>query len=95
MCKPHTNHKAKTIVHTQKITKESKHTTKSHQATKEESKVIRTRRTTRQTENNEQNGNKYTSINNYFKYKYTKLSNKKTKWLNGFKESNKKIRPIP
>jgi len=32
----------------------------------------------KQSGNNEQNGNKYKPINNYFKYKWTISSNKKT-----------------
>ena len=31
----------------------------------------------KQSENNEQNGNKYIPMNNYFKYKWTKLSNQR------------------
>ena len=29
--------------------------------------------------------NKYVSINNYFKYKWTKFSSQKAEWLNGYK----------
>ena len=49
--------------------KESEHTTReSHQTTKEQGKRRKEQReTTKQPENNEQNGSKYVSINNYFK----------------------------
>lgn len=51
--------------------KDSKHNTKeSHQTTREErKKIIKEYIETTKTENNEQNGNKYIPINNYFKCK--------------------------
>jgi len=72
--------KQKPIVDTQKIMRrESKYTTiRNHQITKEESKRRKEQRITTKTTRKQQNGNKYTLINNYFKYKWTKCSNQKT-----------------
>ena len=64
--------KQKPIVNVKNIRrKESKHTTiESHQATNGETREEeRDREITQQPENNEQNGNKYIPINNYFKCK--------------------------
>ena len=36
-------------------------------------------------ENNDQNGNKYIPVNNYFKCKWTVCSHQKTEWLSGYK----------
>lgn len=81
------NHKAKLLVNAQKkMSKESKHNTKSHQATRKE-RMRRTkeqRGTTKKPENNEQNGNQFIPINNYFNWKWTKSYNHNTEWLNGF-----------
>lgn len=41
------------------------------------------------TARNQQKGHNYITINNYFKCKWTKFSNQKTEWLNGFKKQNK------
>ena len=74
--------KQKPLLDTQKIVrKEFKQNTKeSHQTTREESKSKRKEQkvTTKQPENNEQNGNKYIPINNYFKCKSTEFFNQKT-----------------
>ena len=82
------------IVNTQKeMKKETKHnTTESYQDTREESKRSRKKQrgTTKQSENNEQNCNKYIPVNNYSKCKWTKFSNQKTQ--NGWIDT--KTKPI-
>ena len=58
------------IIDTQKKRKKPKHNTKdSHQITREESKISvrKLKRIQKQLENNQQNGNKYVPIKNYFK----------------------------
>lgn len=73
--------KQKAIVNTENIMRKvSKHNTKeSHQTTREDSKRWRKEwRLTKKPGNNDQNGNKYTPVSNYFKGKWNKLSNPKT-----------------
>ena len=84
MCiKPHGNHIPK-IYNTEKI-KESKHNTRGTVVIKSQGK--RTKEEIGKKEqppNNEQNGNKYILINNYFKW--TKCFNQRKEWPNGYKD---------
>lgn len=50
-------------------------------------------RTTKQPEHHEQNDNKYIPTKNHFTCKWTKLSNKKTEWLNGLKKKKRHTLP--
>ena len=73
-------------IDTQKINrKESNHTTENHQINKEQEK----KKVTKELQNSEKT-NKMAimciPINNYFKYKWTKFSNQKTEWLNGYRK---------
>ena len=72
--------------------KEYKHIMKeSHKTTNQESKRQRKEREKlqKQPENNEQNGNKYITNNNYFKYKWTKFYNQKAQSAEWIKRKNK------
>ena len=72
-----TNKQSAMDMHTKKR-KKFKHNTKdSHQNAREESKRGR-KEPQKQPPNNEENGNKYISISNYFKCKWTKHSSQKT-----------------
>ena len=71
--------KQKPIAGTQKIMrKDSKHITKViKRQRKRTGDKERNRGSTKQPKGNEQNGNKYIPIHNYFKCKWTKFSNQK------------------
>ena len=73
------NQKSSIDTHTKKK-KQSKHNTKAiHQITREENKRGREEKDLqKQIQNNQQNGNKITSIDNYLKGKWFKCSNQKT-----------------
>ena len=83
LCKSHGIHKAKPMVDKRERNLSKHMTTENCQITKREKgarKEERNKGITKQPENNEQNGSKSLSINNYFKYNY-KFSDQKTEWI--------------
>ena len=83
-----TNQKSLIGAHTQR--KKFKHNiNNSYQITRKGIKRRKEQRTT-ETTPKQPNVSKYTSINNYVKFKWTKCSSQKTEWLNGLKQTNKK-----